>query len=162
MLILPPFARCVVDLPAVSSIRSLSCRFARCLVDSPAVLLMRWRWCRFTCGVAVGPLGRPPSSSLAFRPSSSLPFLLSLSLLPRPRCHSCCRCRSPSPRSSRSWVFPPLSNSENEPRRLSWLVFHDLLQGPPISWVPFIFLPPRILHRARLGRPHPFGKGRGG
>jgi hypothetical protein len=76
-------------------------RFARCFVDSPAVLLMGWRWCRLAGGVVVGPLGRhfPRLSSPAplLRPSSSLPFPLSFSLLPRPPRHCCCRCRSPSP-----------------------------------------------------------------
>jgi len=27
-------------------------------------------------------------------------------------------------------------DNENEPRQMSWLVFRDALDGPPISWVP--------------------------
>jgi len=49
---------------------------------------------------------------------------------------------------------------ENEPRQMSWLVFCNSQAGLP---TPSSFsLPPRILRRARLSRPHPFRKGRGG
>jgi len=40
-------------------------------------------------------------------------------------------------------------------------VFRNSPPGHPTSWVPFVFLLPRIIRRARLSRPHPFGKGRG-
>ena len=54
------------------------------------------------------------------------------------------------------------TDPENEPRQMSWLVFRNSPPGPPIIWVPFVFFPPRILHRATVSRPHPFVKGRGG
>jgi hypothetical protein len=33
--------------------------------------------------------------------------------------------------------------------------------GLPLPGSPLVFLPPHLLHRARLSRPHPSGKGRG-
>jgi hypothetical protein len=38
----------------------------------------------------------------------------------------------------------------------------DAPNGPPIPWVPLVFLPPPFLRRVNLSRPHPSGQGRGG
>jgi hypothetical protein len=54
------------------------------------------------------------------------------------------------------------TDSENEPRQMSWFVFRNSPLGPPTLWVPRVFLLPRILRRVRLSCPHPLEKGSGG
>jgi hypothetical protein len=51
---------------------------------------------------------------------------------------------------------------EKGPRQTSWPIFVTHHTGLPFHGSPLIVLPPQFLHRARISRPHPVGKGRGG
>jgi hypothetical protein len=53
-----------------------------------------------------------------------------------------------------------LGKTSHDKRRGSCFVTHH--RGLPLHGYPFVFLPPWILRRASLSRPHPYGKGRGG
>ena len=93
-----------------------------------------------------------------------------------PRClafsmaDSCCRCALACSRGviryGGVWergLWSGMSDDENEPRQMSWLVCCDSPPGIPTSWVlPLVCLPPPILHPACTSCPHPYRKGRGG
>ena len=51
---------------------------------------------------------------------------------------------------------------ENEPQASLWFVFATHWLGLPPPGYPLVFLPPKLLHRAKTSRPHPSGKERGG